>query len=131
MLVSQRIGKPGARSKIVRLKWELAGRREQRTGDQPRGLERLQIPAYAEVQSEPVRHANGVLRKGGVLIGVRMRGGAAEILEIVVRDLMRVGAKGAKLQSALPGFECERVDLDGIEKVFTTLLAGEEVIDRR
>jgi len=71
------------------------------------------------------------LRKGGVFIGVRVRCGAAEILEIVVRDLMRIGAKGGKLQSALPGFECERVDLEGIEKVFATLLVGEEVIDRR
>ena len=48
-----------------------------------------------------------------------------------MRDLMRIGAKGGKLQSALPGFECERVDLEGIEKVFATLLVGEEVIDRR
>jgi len=60
-----------------------------------------------------------------------MRGGAAETLEIVVRDLMRIDAERGKLQSALPGFECEGVDLEGIEKVFITLLAGEEVVDRR
>ena len=50
-----------------------------------------------------VGDADRVLRERGIFVGIRMRGGAAEILQIVVRDLVRVGAQRRELES---GFHC-------------------------
>ena len=52
----------------------------------------MKVPADAEVQRKMVGDANGVLGEGRVVVAVGMRGGAAEILQIVVWDFVSVGA---------------------------------------
>src|SRR5579863_758838 len=58
-----------------------------------------------------------------------MRRGLAKILEIVMRDGVGVGTKGAERKSGFLRFESEGVHFNRIEKIFSTLLAGEKVIN--
>ena len=82
--VAEGVGESGARSEIVGLERDLARRREQWVGEEPGGGEGLQVPADAETHRKMVGDANGVLGEGGVVVAVGVRGGAAEILQIVV-----------------------------------------------
>jgi len=73
---------------------------------------------------------DGVLSEGGVVVAVGVGGGGAEVLQIVVRHRVGVGAEWRQRQSGFLRFEGEGVDFDFVEKVFTALLAGEEIVDR-
>ena len=73
--------------------------------------------------------ANGVLGEGGVVVGVGMGGGLAEILQIVFRHFVGIGAERGERESAFLGCEGEGIHFDGIEKIFAALLAGEEIVD--
>src|SRR5579863_2603430 len=73
--------------------------------------------------------ADGVLSEGGIVVGIGMGRGLAKILEIVMRDGVSVGTKGAEWKSGLLRFEGEGVHFNRIEKIFATLLAGEKVIN--
>jgi len=77
-----------------------------------------------------VGDADGVLREGGVFVGVGIGGRAAEVLQVVVRDFVSVGAQRRECESGFHRLEGEGIDLDGIEKIFAALLAGEEIVDR-
>src|ERR1700740_360797 len=58
-----------------------------------------------------------------------MRSSLAEILQIVFRNFVGIGAERRERESAFLGREGEGIHLDGIEKIFTALLAGEEIVD--
>src|SRR5258708_31079574 len=58
-----------------------------------------------------------------------MRCGAAEILQVVVRHLMGVGAQRGELKSSLHGLKSEGIHFDWIEEIFAVLLAGEKIVD--
>src|SRR6202011_1943393 len=107
----------GARGKIIGLEWNLAGGREQRVGQETGGRESLQVPADPEIQGEMVGDADGVLGEGGVFVGVGIRGGAAEILQIILWHFVGVGAERREWESCFHGRVSEGVDLDGIEKI--------------
>src|SRR5258708_38695839 len=51
------------------------------------------------------------------------------MLEVGMWGLGGIGAEGHKEESGLHGFEGERVDLDGIEKVLAALPAGKKIVD--
>ena len=123
------VGEPGARGEVIGLKRNLAGGWELRVGDESGAGKGLEIPAEAETETKVVGDADGVLRESGVLISVGMRSGAAEVLQIVVRDFVGVRAQGAQRESGFHGLEGEGIDLDGIEKIFAALLAGEKIVD--
>ena len=101
-LVAEGVGESGARGEVIRLERNFAGWREQRVGDESCSSEGLQVPADAEIQRQVVGDADGVLCEGGVFVGVGMRGGAAEVLQIVMRDFMGVGAQRARVAGPLP-----------------------------
>ena len=61
--------------------------------DEVFGLKRLQVVAGAEAEGEASGYANRVLHEGGVLVGVGMRDGRAEVLDVVARHLVRIGAQ--------------------------------------
>src|SRR5882762_2008004 len=73
--------------------------------------------------------ADGVLSEGGVVVGIRMRGGLTKILQIVVRDCVGVRAKRTERKSRFHGCKGEGIDLDGIKEILAALLAGEEIVD--
>src|SRR5262249_44737988 len=73
--------------------------------------------------------SNCVLRKRGVFIRIWMRSRAAEVLQIIMRDLVRVGAKRRKLKPRFLWLKRERIHLDRVKEILPALLAGEEVID--
>jgi len=79
--------------------------------------------------SEMVGDANGVLGEGGVVVAVGVGGGRAEVLQVIVRDGVGVGAERSERESGFHGFESKGIDLDDIEETFAALLAGEEVVD--
>ena len=93
-----------------------------RPGEYPAGCSRI---------GEVVGDADGVLGEESVVVGVRMGRRAAEILQVIVRDFVSVGAQRREIEPALHGLESERIDFDGIEKIFAALLSGEKVVDRR
>src|SRR5205814_1530559 len=125
--VAQRVCQPGAWGEIVWLKWHFAGRREQRIREQPLGGEGLKIPTNSQIHREMIGQAHRVLREGGIFIGIRMRYGAAKIVQVVMRHLVRVGPQRGELKRSHLRFEGERIDLDGIEEIFAALLAREEI----
>jgi hypothetical protein len=89
----------------VGIEGNFAGGRKQRVRDQSGGGESLQVPAHAQVEGEMVGDADRVLGEGGVVVAVGMGRGWAEVLQIVFRDGMSVGAQGRERQSGFHGFE--------------------------
>jgi len=71
----------------------------------------LNVIARAETHTEVVAQADSVLGEGGVLFGVRMGGGGAEVLDVVAGHAMGVSAEGRELQAALFWNKGEGVDL--------------------
>src|SRR5215471_13132425 len=128
-LVAERIRKPCARCEIVRLEPNFSRGWEQWIRYQSCRGECLQVPANTEAKREPIGHTYRVLRKRGVFVRVRMGSGAAEILHIIVRHLMSVGAKWRKAHAGFHGLERVGIDLDRIKKIFAALLVRKEVED--
>ena len=73
--------------------------------------------------------ADGVLREGGVVVAVGIGGIGAEVLQIVVRDGVGVGAERGEREPGFHGFEGEGIHFDGIEEIFAALLAGEIIVE--
>lgn len=128
--IAKRVCKACARSEVIWLKRDFSRRPEERVRDQILGGKGLQVPSHDNVNGEVICHADSILSKCGVFSRIGVRSGAPEILQIVVRYLMGIGPQRRKLQAGLSGPKRERIDLDRIEKIFTALLAGEEVVDR-
>ena len=92
-------------------------------------MEGLQIIADADCYVEVIAHANRILSKAGVFVGVGMGVGRAEILDIVFRHAMSVGPKGRQLKAAFLGDERKRIDFDFVKNIFASGEGGEEVVD--
>lgn len=75
--------------------------------------------------------ADGVLCESGIVVAVGVRSGLAEILQIVVRDGVGVGAERREREPGFLRFKGEGIDFNFIEKIFAALLAGKEIIDPR
>ena len=73
--------------------------------------------------------ADGVLGEGGVVVAVGVGGICAEVLQVVFRHGVGVGAERGEWEPGFHGREGEGIDFDGIEDIFTALLAGEEIVD--
>ena len=129
MFFAERIGEADARAEVKGFERNFARGWEEWIRNQSRSGEGLQIPAHAGINGEVVGDANRVLGEGGVIIGIGMRGGLAEILDVVLRHGVGVGAQRRERQSGFHGREGEGVHFDGIEKIFAALLAGKEVVD--
>ena len=86
----------------------------------------MEIPANAEVDGKMVGDADRVLGEGSIVVAVGIGRICAEVLQIVVRDFVSVGAERSEWESGLHRFEGEGIDLDGIEQVFAALLAGKK-----
>ena len=93
------------------------------------GGEGLEIPANSEVDGEMIGDADGVLGEGGVVVAVGVGAGWAEVLEIVVRDLVGIGAEGSEWESGFLRLEGEGIDLDFVEEIFAALLTGKIVVN--
>ena len=89
----------------------------------------MEIPAHAEVDGEMIGGADGVLGEGGVVIAVGIGGICAEALQVVLRDLVGVGAERGERQSGFHGLEGEGIDFDDVEEIFAALLAGKIIIE--
>src|SRR3954469_7193362 len=75
-----------------------------------------------------VTDSHGVLKKERVFVGVRARSSFPEILNIVARDLMRVGAKRREWKSADLGHEGKWIDFDVGIDIFAAEKAGKKVV---
>src|SRR5271166_7187234 len=73
--------------------------------------------------------ADGVLSEGGVVVAVGIRGGWAEVLKVVFRNAVSVGAERSEWESGFPRLEREWINLDGVENIFAVLLAGKKIVD--
>ena len=127
MLLAQRIGKPSARRDIIRIEGNFARIRPQRTRNQPVAAKSLQIVADADVQCEVVGHADRVLDESRILARIRMRYCTAKILLVDARHFVRVGAQRCQRQPADLRLKGQRIDLDGLEEVFTAEQAREKI----
>src|SRR5437868_10322789 len=127
MLLTQRIGKPGARRDIIRIVGNLSGIRPQRIRNQPVAAKSLQVIAHADVQCEVVGHADRVLDESRILARIRMRYCRTEILLVNAWYLMSIGAQRRQRQPAHLRHKRERIDLDGLEKVFAAEQTWEKI----
>ena len=91
--------------------------------------EGLEIPANAEVEGETAGGADRILGEGGVVVAVGVGGICAEVLQVVFRHGVGVGAERGEWEPGFHGREGEGIDFDGIEDVFAALLAGEIVVE--
>ncbi len=128
-LVAEGVGEARARREIVWLEGNLPRWWKQRVRLQSLRGEGLQIPTNSEIQRQVIGDADGVLREGGIFVGIGVRCGASKVLQIIVGDFVGVGAQGCELHPGLEGHEGEGIDFDRIEKIFTALLAGKEIVD--
>ena len=76
-----------------------------------------------------VGEAHGVLGEGSVVIAVGVRSGSAEVLNVVVGNLVGVGAERGERKSSFHGLESEGIHFDFVEEVFAVLLAGKKIVD--
>src|SRR5579863_1870603 len=53
----------------------------------------------------------------------------AEVLNVVVRNLVSISAQRRELQPGFHRLKGERVDFDGIKKILSALLAREEIVN--
>ncbi len=63
-----------------------------------------------------VGHTDRVLYKSRVLIGVRMGGRRAETLQVIMRDLVRVGAQWSEFQAGFLRLKRKRIYLMGLNR---------------
>src|SRR5579863_3088019 len=117
------------RSDIVGLKRNLPGGRKERILKQTSRGKGLQVPAHAEIDGQTVGHADRILGKGGILVRIGARSGAAEVLQIIMRYLMGKRPQRRQRQTLLLGHITVRIYFQQIEKKFTALLAGKEIVD--
>ena len=129
MRFSDGISESGARCDVARIVRNFAGRRKQWIRDQPPFREGLEIPAYAKVESKMVGNTNRILNEGGVVVAVGIGCGWPEVLQVVVRHRMGVGPQRREREPGFLWFEGEGIHLNDIEEIFTTLLAGEKIVD--
>src|ERR1700691_4291398 len=73
--------------------------------------------------------ADRILRECGIVVAVGIGSGGAEVLQIIMRDSVSVGAERGERESGFLRFEGKGVDLDGIENVFAALLAGKIIVE--
>src|SRR5882724_206683 len=76
-----------------------------------------------------VGNSDRVLGESGIFIGVGIRGGAAEVLQIVVRDFVSVGAQRRELEPRFHRLKRKRIYLERIEEIFAALLARKKIVD--
>src|SRR5438876_5375285 len=127
MLLAQRIGKPSARRDIIRIEGNFARIPPQRTRNQPVAAKRLQVVADAQIQREMIGHADRVLDESRILARIRMRYCRTEILLVNAWYLMSIGAQRRQRQPAHLRHKRERIDLDGLEKIFPAEQAREKI----
>ena len=112
MIFTNGVGQSAARAEIVRIERNLAGGREQRIRFSPGGGEGLQIPAYAEIDREMIGDANRVLRESSVVVAVGIGRGRAEILQIILRNGVGIGAERSERKSGFLRRKGERIDFN-------------------
>ena len=74
-------------------------------------------------------HPNRILRKSRVIVAVRVRRRRPEILQIVMRDRVRISPQRRQRKSGLLRFKGKRIDFNNVKNIFAALLAGEKIID--
>src|ERR1700730_13970434 len=76
-----------------------------------------------------IGYADGVLREGGIVVAVGIGKSRPEVLQVIVRNRVGVGAEGSERKSGLLRLEGERIHLDDVEKIFAILLAGIVIVN--
>src|SRR5271169_1066275 len=92
-LTSPAPGEAGAGGKVMRIQGQLAGGRPQRVAGQTAGVESLQVVAGTQRYRQMPGDADGVLRESGILGGVGMGYRVAEVLDVISRHQVGIGAQ--------------------------------------
>jgi len=75
-----------------------------------------------------IGHPDRILQECGIVVAVGMRNCIAKILNVIMRNLMRVGAQRRELKPSLHRLERKGIDFDGIKKIFPALLRREKIV---
>ncbi len=121
--------KPARGPKLLGLKGTLPESGHSGLETKPFVRESLQIVAGAEAQGQVVGHANRILQKACVFVGVGMSNCRAEVLDVIVRNSVGISSQRRKFQARLLRLERKLVHLDGVENVLPSGQRREEVVD--
>ena len=127
--MAKRVRQTDARGKVAIIQRNFSRLRPERIADQTFGGESLEIVTHAQAHGQSSRDTNRVLHEGRVLVGVRMRYRRAEILDVVTRHLVGVGAQGRQFQPIAHGFESPRIDRNRVVVILAAEHRREEVVN--
>src|SRR5215469_11382518 len=109
MIMAKRVGQTDAWRKIPIVERNFSRLWPEWVADQSPGGESLQVVTHAQPGRQPSGNPNRVLEERGILVGVRVRHGPAEILNVVTRHLVGVSAQGRQFQPIAHGLESPRI----------------------